>query len=220
MMRFTWLVLVAALAGSASARGEQEADRQAVLKARLERFKRLTPEQKQKLRERVELLKKLPAEERGRLQENFKKFQRLTVKEQQVVREKIQKLAPEEKKTFVEVSAGFFQWANKQGFLEGFPRELFFQWMKEQRAEDLGKLKTLESADRKDAFVRLYFDFKEQSLKRFREHVARHKCNSGEQLQGLADADVREFWPHLRQSWERCGVNMRKSNGGPIPPRK
>ncbi len=225
MTRFTTLMVLLALGGSAWARpADQASDRQAALKARVERFKQLTPEQKQKLRERVEFLKKLPAYERGRLQDNLRKFQKLPAKDQQLIREKIQKLSPDDKKAFMDIAAGFFQWGSRQGLIEGFPREAFFHWVKEQRADELTTLRGLEPADRKNGFFRLYNDFKAESLKRLREHVEGpngrrgHKCSTEEQLRLLADADAREFWPELRRTWERCPG--RHSNGGPVPPRK
>ncbi len=214
---------ILALAGSAFADGQ--ADQPALLKARLEKFKRLTPEQKQKLKERIEQLKKLPAVERNRLVENLRKFSRLSEKDKQTFREKVQKLTPEEKKAIVEVSAGFFQWAHRQGFLEGFPREVFFQWMRTERADDLAKLREMEPADRKDAFVKLYFDFKAASLQKLRDHNRRpaHRCNTDEQLKELAETGPREFWPELRAAWQRCpGVRKElfRSNGGPVAPRR
>lgn len=224
-MKYLVTVLVLGLAGSALAGQEARPDPSALLKARLEKFKQLTPEQKQKLKERMEQLKKLPAVERNRMVENLRKFSRLSEKEKQTVREKVQRLTPEEKKAFVEVSAGFFQWAHKQGFLEGFPREVFFQWMRADRADDLAKLREMEPADRKDAFVKLYFEFKAVSLQRLRDHNRRpaHRCNTDEQLKDLADAGPREFWPELKAAWQRCpGVRKDgfRSNGGPVAPRR
>ncbi len=227
MMRFT-LLAVLVLGGSAWADPGRDgaSDKQAMLRERLARFKQLTPDQKTKLRERVEFLKKLPADERRRLQENLRKFQKLPAKDQQVIREKIQRLSPDDKKAFMDLSKDFFHWANKQGLVESFPREAFFHWLKEQRADDLAKLRDLEPADRKDTFVRLFYDFKAEGLRRLRDHVEGapgklrgHKCSTEAQLKELADADMREFWPELRKAWERC-PNGRRSNGGPVPPRK
>jgi hypothetical protein len=226
MTRFAVLALLVGIAGSASAAPqEKEGERAATLKARLERFKQLTPEQKQKLRERVEYMKKLPAEERTRLQENVRRFRQLPAQEQQLVKDRIQKLTPEERKGFADLASGFQHWAQRQGYLESFPREVFFQFLRDQRSDDLAKLKEMEPADRKDKFVKLYFDFRDVSLERFKTHASRHRCNSEEQVKALADSDVRSFWPALRKSWERCDllkkeIKRPRSDGGPVAPRK
>jgi len=225
MIRFAAIAMLVGIAGSASA-GPQDGDRNATLKARLELFKKFTPEQKQKLRERLELIRKLPPEERTRLQENVRRFRQMPAQEQQVVRDRIQKLTPEERKGFADLASGFQHWAQKQGYLDSFPREVFFQWMRDQRGDDLAKLKEMEPADRKDAFVKLYFDFKGASLDRFKMHMTRRRCNCGEeQVKELADADAKTFWPSLRKSWERCDllkkeIKRPRSDGGPVPPRK
>ena len=52
-------------------------------RARLERFRKLTPEQKQHLRERVERLKKLEPEERRRLGENLRRFREMPAPDRQ-----------------------------------------------------------------------------------------------------------------------------------------
>ena len=174
------------------------------LRARLERFRQLTPEQKQKFRERVELLKGMSSEDRGRLGENLRRFRELPAADRQRLRDRIEKLPVEERRAMVEIGAGFFRWALQQGYADGFPRDIFFAWLRHGRRPELERLRALEPADRKDAFVRLFYDFKEDRLRQFAAHAARHGCVTEEQLRELRESSIREFWPRLHDLWKGC----------------
>lgn len=198
----------------------------AVLRARLERFKRLSPEQKQRLRERLEHFRRLPEEERARLVENLRRFRQLTAADQLQIRQKVERLDPAEKKAFIDLSSGFFRWAHRQGYLDGFPREVFFAWLKQNRDGELARLREMEPADRKDAFIRLYFDFKLASLRRLREHSRVHACLTDPRLEELRQLGPREFWKELQETWRACRERARaeKQERGlrkpsvPLPP--
>lgn len=180
-------------------------------KSRLERFRQLSPEQKQRLRERVEQLKKLPPEERRRLKENLKRLRTLPERERRQVLEKIEKLGPEERRQLVELASGFFRWAHRQGYAEGFPREVFFSWLRQAKGEELRRLREMDPSDRKDAFVRLFYEFKAHSYERISRHAQKHGCVGEEELKKLREASVGEFWPLVQQGQRRCR--------GPRPPK-
>ncbi len=176
----------------------------AALRARLSRFRKLAPEQKQKLRERVEQLKGLAPEERRRLGENLRRFREMPAPEQKRLREKLEKLPFEERRAMVELGAGFFRWAHQQGYADGFPRDVFFAWLKSARRPEMERLRAMGPGDRKDAFLRLFHEFRNDRLKQFVDHARRHGCVGDEEIRRLRDLPVRDFWPRLHEMWLGC----------------
>lgn len=209
------LALLAAAAGATqeSANVEQR---------RLQAFRSLPPEEQARLLRRLEELKKLPPEERQRLRENLKKIKTMSPEEVRRVREKVRRLTPEEQKAYAELAAGFFRWAHRQGYAAGFPRGLFFTWLKNERPEKIEEIRALrpeiEGVDpRVDAFVKLSYEFRDVMRTRTEEHLRRHRCSDPEDAAALREASPREFWPRWQEIMRRC--QARRAAPGPVRPR-
>ncbi|MFN3485996.1 MAG: DUF3106 domain-containing protein [Planctomycetota bacterium] len=189
---------------------------------RLQAFRKLPPEEQARLLGRLEELKRLPPEERQRLRENLKKIKSMSPEEIRRVREKVQRLTPEEQKAYAELALGFFRWAHRQGYVAGFPRGLFFTWLKNERPEKIEEIRALrpeiEGVDpRVDAFVKLSYEFRDVMRTRTEEHLRRHRCSDPEDAAALREASPREFWPRWQEIMRRC--QARRAAPGPVRPR-
>jgi hypothetical protein len=192
----------------------------AVDPARLEQVRKLSPEQKAELQRRLEALKKLPVEERERLKDNLKKLKAMPAEEARKVRERAQKLSPAEQQEFADLASGYFRWSQRMGAREGFPRGLFFQWLKKERAPRMEAIRKMESgpgSPRIDEFIRLSHEFREAALVRTLEHVRRHRCADESAAAALRDVAPREFWLRWQELTREC--NARRAVPGPVAPR-
>ena len=111
---------------------------------KLDQIRRMSPEERATLKSRLEEIKKLSAEERERLKENLKKIKSMPAEELKKASERTAKLTPQEHKEMTELAAGFFKWSKRMGYQEGFPRGLFFQWL---RREKPGKIEEKSTID-------------------------------------------------------------------------
>lgn len=188
---------------------------------KLEMIRRMSPEERAKLRARLEEIKKLPAEERERLSQNLQKIKSMPADEVKKLKEKEQRLTPEDHKAFGEVAQGFFHWTRRQGYADAFPRGLFFAWLKRERSEKMKEIRENEltvGSRHVDDFMKLSYEFRDVTLERTEQHAARHKCASYEAVHELRDASApREFWPKWADLQRNC--NGRRANPGPVPPR-
>jgi uncharacterized protein DUF3106 len=194
---------------------------------KLEMIRKMAPEERAKLKARLEEIKKLPVEERERLKQNLDKIKAMPVEEVKKLREKDSRLAPEEHKAYAEMAQGFFHWARRNGYAEGFPRGVFFAWLKRERAEKMQEIRDMDpglpgaspgtASPRVDAFMKLFYEFKDVTLGRTEQHLQKHKCAPAETIHQLRDASPREYWPLWAEVQKNCGA--RKANPGPVPPR-
>ena len=111
---------------------------------KLDLIRRMSPEERAKLKARLEELKKLPVEERERLSQNLQKIKSMPLDEVKKLKEKGQRLSPDEQKQYADLAQGFFHWARRQGYADGFPRGVFFAWLKRERAEKMKEIRDME----------------------------------------------------------------------------
>lgn len=176
---------------------------------RLEKLRQMTPGQRAALRARLEQIKKLPEIERQRLKENLERVKSMPVDEVKRLGEKVRKLPADERKELGELAAGFFKWGHRRELLQGFPRGLFFSWLKNNRSQEVLEIRALDSSipgPRVDRFVKLYFEFKEFSLGRLEEHAQRHRCAAVEDVRSLRDSAARDLWPRFGEALRACPV--------------
>lgn len=207
---------VAMLLAAALVAGAQQS---AIDVQKLEQVRKMSPEERAKLKARLEEIKKLSSDERERLKENLKKMKAMPAEEVKRATERAAKLTEKDHKEFVELASGFFKWERRMGYHEGFPRGMFFQWLKRDKPGKLDEIRAMEpgpGSPRVDEFIRLYHEFRDHTLARTEEHVRRHRCMTVEEVQSLGDLSAREFWLRWHEVTRACG---RKAVPGPVPPR-
>jgi len=213
--RATTLVLFLATAALAGAQQSSSIDA-----AKLEQIRKMSPEERAKLKARLEEVKKLSPEERERLKENLKKIKAMPAEEVKKATERAAKLTEKDHKEFVDLASGFFKWERRMGYQEGFPRGMFFQWLKRDKPGRLEEIRQMEAgpgSGRVDEFIRLYHEFKDHTLAKTEEHVRRHKCMKVEDVQALGELSPKDFWPKWQEMTRNCG--LRKAIPGPVAPR-
>jgi hypothetical protein len=187
---------------------------------KLDLIRKMSPEERAKLKARLEEIKKLAPEERERLKENLKKIKSMPVEELKKATERAAKLTEKDHREFVELASGFFKWERRMGYQEGFPRGLFFQWLKREKPGKMEEIRLMEpgpGTPRVDEFIRLYHEFRDHTLAKTEEHVRRHKCIKSEDVQALGDLSPKEFWPAWAEATRACG--LRRAVPGPVAPR-
>jgi len=213
--RATTLVLFLATALGAGAQQSSSIDL-----VKLEQIRKMSPEERAGLRARLDEIKKLPSSERERLKENLKKIKSMPAEEVKKAAERAAKLSPQEHKEVTELAAGFFKWSKRMGYQEGFPRGLFFQWLKREKPGKIEEIRNMDpgaGSPRVDEFIRLYHEFRGFMYARTEEHVRRHKCIPLQEVQALNDLSSRDFWIHWQEVTRACAG--RKAVPGPVAPR-
>jgi len=213
--RATTLVLFLATALVAGAQQSSSIDL-----VKLEQIRKMSPEERAGLRARLDEIKKLPPSERERLKENLKKIKTMPVEEVKKAAERAAKLSPQEHKEVTELAAGFFKWSKRMGYHEGFPRGLFFQWLKREKPGKIEEIRNMDpgaGSPRVDEFIRLYHEFRGVMYARTEEHVRRHKCIPLQDVQALNELGPRDFWVHWQEVTRACAG--RKAVPGPVAPR-
>lgn len=216
MSRFA-LVLTLLLAGAPA--GAQTTN-VSIDRQKLELLRKMSPEQRGELQRRLAELKTLPVLERERLRDNLRKMKSMSPEELKGVRERTTRLTAVEQKEFTELAAGFFKWSQRMGYREGFPRGLFFQWLKSEKPGKVSEIRAMEAgpgSPRVDEFLKLYHEFRNVALARSEAHVRRHACADPEQVASLREISPREFWPRWQELTRTC--QARKAQPGPVPQR-
>jgi uncharacterized protein DUF3106 len=186
---------------------------------KLEQIRKMSPEERAKLKARLEEIKKLSPSERERLDQNLKKIRTMPAEEVKKATERAAKLTEKDHKEFVELASDFFKWERRRGYHEGFPRGLFFQWLKRDKPGKLEEIRAMEpgpGSPRVDAFIHLSHDFRVLTLAKTEEHARRHRCISAEDVQAMRDLPPNEYWIRWSEVTRNCG---RKAIPGPVPPR-
>jgi len=213
--RATTLVLFLATALVAGAQQSSSIDLQ-----KLELIRRMSPEDRARLKERLEEIKKLSPDERERLKENLKKIKAMPAEEVKKAADRAARLSPQEHREITDLAAGFFRWSKRMGYQEGFPRGLFFQWLKREKPGKIEEIRAMDAgagSPRVDEFIRLYHEFRGVMYARTEEHVRRHKCIPMADVQALNDLGPREFWIRWQEITRSC--SGRKAVPGPVAPR-
>lgn len=215
MKRVTTLVLFLATALVAGAQQSSSIDLQ-----KLELIRRMSPEERATLKARLEEIKRLSSEERERLRENLKKIKSMPAEEVRKAAARAARLTPQEHRELIELASGFFKWCKRMGYQEGFPRGLFFQWLKRDKPGKIEEIRSMEAgagSPRVDEFIRLYHEFRGVMYLRTEEHVRRHKCIPPSDVEALSDLGPREFWIRWQEITHSCAG--RKAVPGPVAPR-
>lgn len=215
MTRLAAVVLVFAGGLLAGARQTASIDLQ-----KLEQIRRMSPEERAWVKSRLEEIKKLSTEERERLRENLKKIKAMPADEVRKAAERAAKLSPQEHKEVTELAAGFFRWSKRMGYHEGFPRGLFFQWLKREKPGKIEEIRLMEpgpGSPRVDEFIRLYHEFRGVMYAKTEEHVRRHKCIPIQDVQALNDLGPKDFWLRWQEVTRNCAG--RRATPGPVAPR-
>lgn len=199
MMRIACVLLVGL--ASTSLWGSQ--DRPRVDRERLEWFKSLSPEQKEAFRERMKRLRNLPPEERQRLLENRKRWKELSEEQRREIRERCHKLSDEQRARFTQ-AAQALQEALGGPAPQGFPRGLFFMWMKKEKPGEIDRILQLAPGDRLGTTQALLGEFKGFVLRRFESHVKTANCGLPEQVEILRGSDSADFWSKLQEFRAAC----------------
>src|SRR6185436_12449829 len=108
--RATTLVLFLATACVAGAQQSSSIDPQ-----KLEQIRKMSPEERAKLKARLEEIKKLSPAERERLNDNLNKIKAMPAEEVKKATERAAKLNEKEHKEFVEMASDFFKWERRHG---------------------------------------------------------------------------------------------------------
>ena len=185
---------------------------------KLELIRKMSPEERAKLKERLDQLKRLPAVEQGRLRDNLTKIKAMPAEEVRKLKEKATKLTPQEVKDYSELAAGFGRWAHRNA--EGFPRGIFFTWLKGEKPEKMEEIRSLEegpASPRVNEFIKLAYEFRGVLMGRTEQHAQKHKCATPEDVKSLRDASFSEFWPRWQDVNRAC--QGRRANPGPVAPR-
>lgn len=179
----------------------------AVDPAKLEVLRKLSPEERQKLKERLAEIKAKGESERVRLQENLKKIKAMPAEDVVRLRAQVQKLAPPEQKEYAELAGGFFKWAHRMGYAEGFPRGAFFHWLKNERPAEIAEIRAMEAgpgSPRVDRFLKLFHEFREVVTGRTEKHLRNHRCGEPSVLAALKESSTREFWARWQDINKAC----------------
>ncbi len=207
------LFLAAALAA-----GAQESS-SALDPVKLERLRKMSPEERTRLLERLAQLKRLPRAERERLVENLTRLKAMPADQVRTLREKNRQLTPEERAEMTELASGFFKWAHWRGIDRGFPRGLFFTWLKNSKPGALDELRAMPSGPegrRVDRFIGLTVEFRNDVLSRLETHTGQHRCADPEEVRRLRDASPEDLWPEFQRLQRACAGA--KARPGPVPP--
>ena len=186
---------------------------------KLEALRKMSSQERSVLRHRLQLFKQLPAVEKARLNDNLSKLKAMPAEEVKKLREKVQKLTAEDQKEYTELAAGFFRWATRMGYADGFPRGAFFHWLKNDRAQEIEEIRAMEAgpgSPRVDKFVKLYHEFRAVMFDRTRNHLGKHRCSEPEVIEDLRDAAPTEFWKRWQGIQKAC--QARRAKPGPVPP--
>ena len=210
----TFVLFLLTAAAAAAQQGSAVVDAQ-----KLELLRKMSPEERQKLKERLAEIKRLGEVERTRLQDNLKRIKTMPAEEVVKLREKVQRLTPEDQKEYADLAGGFFRWAHRMGYAEGFPRGQFFHWLKNEKPAEIREIRAMEpgpGSPRVDRFLKLFHEFRGVMLVRTERHLQQHRCSDLEELGALREASVKEFWGRWQEINRAC--QARRASPGPVPP--
>ncbi|MBI2901041.1 MAG: DUF3106 domain-containing protein [Planctomycetes bacterium] len=177
--------------------------------AKLERIRKMSPEERKKLLERLERFKKMSPEERDRLRENLNKFRTLPPEVQKKVHEQSKNLTEEERKGYKDLASGLFrEMARKQPprEVQAFPRMAFFLWIKNTRPAEVDRLKKLGPEERTQALLILAREFRGVVENKVLDHARKHKCVGVKEVEGLKGMPSGEFWVRWRDLMKQCAA--------------
>lgn len=197
------LALLALLSAAVAAQQSSSA----VDAAKLEQVRRMSPEERQRLQVKLLQLKALPSAERARLHDNLNKIKTLPPEEVRKLREKAQTLSEEERKEYADLAGGFFRWAQRMGYAEGFPRGQFFHWLKNEKPGEIAAIRAMEpgpGSPRVDRFLKLFHEFRGVALGRYEKHLKQHACGEPGVLEALRELPASRFWPRLGELVRAC----------------
>lgn len=203
MLRFALGLIV--LVGATGTAHPQDRPERRIPRHVFEKFRKMSPEQREQLRRRVEEFRKLPAEERERLLQNWKKFKDLPADKQKALRERFEKLGSDEVRRRAEMARRL-----SQQVPEHFPRGAFFKWLQETHP---GRFEELKKARDPQAYQRLAEDFREHHF----DQLKGKKGIPPGDIEALNKLPLREYWKGCHALQERLMKQRAQQNPGPRP---
>ena len=187
---------------------------------RLERIRKMSASERERLLEVVRKIKKLPEGERDRLKENLQKFHQLPKEEQKRIRAKAGRLSPKERFLYNKLASQFSgnMSAEERQKMRGFPRMLFFSWLRNERSADFDRLKELGANERGEVFKALLSHFTEAVKFRMHRHFRKHRCVSQNEAGSFENGDGSLNWMKWQRFSRECRFK-RKSDMRRKPPR-
>ena len=187
---------------------------------RLERIRKMSPEERDRLLKLVRKIKKLPEGEKIRLKDNLRKFREFSREDQKKIRDRAHRLSPEERDLYRGLVSQLNQSFSKEERrkMKGFPRMLFFSWLQNERAADFERLKSMAPEDRGDVFPSLLSDFTITVKDRVRKHFRKHRCVPATVLLSMESEDGSLHWTKWHRFVRECR-GKRQSDMRRKPPR-
>ncbi len=209
MSRLFLAVFALAVMGLSSAAQDVSIDAE-----RLERIRKMDPAERERLLKIVRKIKASPEPEREfeRLQDNLRRFRELPKEEQKKIRTRAGKLSSEERNLYRGIASQFNRAMTRgeRRKMRGFPRMLFFSWLRNDRASDFDRLKGMDPEDRAEVFSALISDFSNTVEIRVRKHFKKHSCVSPEEFKRVFQEDGSMNW----MMWQRFSRECRAKRGG------
>jgi len=184
--------------------------------AKLERIRKMSPEQRKRLQERLERYRKLSEDERERLRLNLKKFRTLPPEVQKKLREKSKNLSEADRKSYQELASGFFRAIARSDrrALQAFPRVVFFVWLDQKESGAKERLQALPEEERIREFRRLSEEFRQTVQKRVTHHAQKHRCSLPEEVEDLRGLPPGEYWIRWREMTKNCARQSKSLQKG------
>jgi len=187
---------------------------------RLERIRKMSPEERERLLKLVREIKKLPEGEKIRLKDNLRKFREFSREDQKKIRDRAHRLSPEERDIYrglvAQLNHSFSKEERRK--MKGFPRMLFFSWLQNERPADFDRLTSMASEDRGDVFPSLLSDFTTTVKDRVRNHFRKHRCVPPAVLLSMEREDGSLVWTKWHRFVRECR-GKRQSDMRRKPPR-
>jgi len=172
---------------------------------KLERLRKMNPEERSRLLERLEQYKQLSTEEKDRLKENLGRFRQLPPEAKEAVKGRLAGLSEEKRKLYRDLANGFFRTLVRRNPKEmrGFPRGLCLQWIRRERKGEMERILGLSAEERSPAFLDLYRQFRSDVEARTLRHAEKQRCFDMERAKNLRTAGE-DFWLRWRELVEPC----------------
>jgi len=162
----------------------------------VERWRSLPDQERARLREAFRRFRALPPEEQQRIRENFQRLRQLSPELRERLRSRFRSLTPEQRARLADTASTLTGFMKSRYDLppEGFPRGMFFGWLKRARPDDFEKIQELGPQERKEVFVKHYIAFYRSVIEETERHAREHRCISEDELKELREVPVPEFW--------------------------
>ena len=171
-------------------------------RAKLERIRSMSPEERARLKARLERFRSLPEEERARLRENLQRIKSMTPEKVRQLRRKAMEIPEQQRRKLGEVARGFNRWFRGRLAFEGFPRGAFFTWLRIRKPERVEEVRS--KMGEASVFPGLMLEFRRATSTRTRGHLKSHGCSPPSALEALRRKPPAEFWKGIQELHRTC----------------